>query len=97
MDNIWQLTKNSTKLYKGSRYYILLEYPIDVCLGGATTRVGVKRDDMPWMEESLNEEFKQKIISFSEEKLPEIYKLLRRYQEDKNIIFLSLEKKQAII
>lgn len=67
----------------------LLDYPMDVCLGGATTRVGVKRDDMPWVEESLNEEFKQKIINFSEEKLPEIYRLLETYQEDKNIIIFK--------
>ena len=67
----------------------LLDYPMDVCLGGATTRVGVKRDDMPWVEESLNEEFKQKIINFSEEKLSEIYRLLETYQEDKNIIIFK--------
>lgn len=38
---------------------ILLDYPLDVCLNGATSRVGIKRDDMPWKEDKLDENFKQ--------------------------------------
>ena len=43
----------------------LLDYSLDTCLRGASSRVGIKRDDMPWIEETLNEEFKQKILDFS--------------------------------
>ena len=64
----------------------LLDYSLDVCLSGATSRVGKKREDMPWIEENLNEEFKQKILNFSKEKLPEIYKLIDKYRENKKII-----------
>ena len=67
----------------------LLDYPLDVCLNGATNRVGIKREDMPWKEETLNEEFKQKIIDFSKEKLPTIYNLLDKYKENKNIIIFK--------
>lgn len=64
----------------------LLDYPMEVCLAGATMRVGRKREDMPWQEEKLNEEFKQKIINFSQDKLPEIYNLLGKYKDAKNIV-----------
>ena len=67
----------------------LLDYPLEVCLDGAITRVGVQREDMPWMEETLNNEFKKKILDFSNEKLPEIYSLLEKYKEGRNIIIFK--------
>ena len=67
----------------------LLDYPLETCLKGATSREGKKRDDMPWIEETLNEEFKQKILDFSKNKLPEIYNLLDKYKENKNIIIFK--------
>ena len=74
---------------KEAEAIFLLDYPLEVCLEGATSRVGVKREDMPWLEESLNEEFKQKIINFSKEKLPVIYELLDKYKENKKIIIFK--------
>ena len=62
-----------------------LDYSLETCLEGATTRVGVKRDDMPLKEDTLNEEFKQKIINFSEKQRPEIYSILDKYKDDKTI------------
>ena len=59
---------------------VLLDFDLEVSLDGATSRVGQQRDDMPWKEESLSEKFKNKILSFREEKLPEIYKLLDKYK-----------------
>lgn len=67
----------------------LLDYSLDTCLRGASSRVGIKRDDMPWIEETLNEEFKQKILDFSKNKLPEIYNLLDKYKENRNIIIFK--------
>lgn len=67
----------------------LLDYPIEVCLAGAESRVGKKRDDFPWVEEKLDDEFKQIITSFSDEKLPQIYELLKRYKNSKNIIIFK--------
>lgn len=67
----------------------LLDYSLEICLSGAYSRVGQKRDDMPWTENALNENFKQFIIKFSEENLPEIYKILDKYNGQKNIIILK--------
>lgn len=65
---------------------ILLDYPIEVCLAGAEARIGIQREDLPFIEEKLDENFKQSIIDFSKEKLPQIYKLLEKYKKTKNII-----------
>ena len=77
---------------------ILLDYPLDVCLNGALSRVGIKRDDMPWKEETLDENFKQYIIKFSENNLPEIYKILDKYKDKKEIIiFKTREESQEYL
>lgn len=67
----------------------LLDFPTEVCIDGAESRVGQKREDMPWVEEKLNEEFKQSIINFQNEKLPQIYELLERNKEHLNIIIFK--------
>lgn len=67
----------------------LLDFSLEDCLLGATSRIGKKREDFPWIEEKLDEDFKQCIIDFSKEKLPEIYKLLEKYQMDKNIVIFK--------
>ena len=77
---------------------ILLDYPLDICLNGALSRVGIKRDDMPWKEETLDENFKQYIIKFSENNLPEIYKILDKYKDKKEIIiFKTREESQEYL
>ena len=63
----------------------LLDYPLDVCLEGARSRVGVRREEIPWVEEELDEEFRQWIIDFHKTKLPLIYQLLEQYGEGKEI------------
>lgn len=63
----------------------LLDYPLEVCLAGAKNRVGKKREEILWVEEELDEEFRQWIVDFPKEKLPQIYELLERYGEGKEI------------
>ena len=68
----------------------LLDYPVEVCLAGARERVGKQREEIPWTEEELDEEFRQWIIDFPKTGLPEIYELLDQYREGKEIhIFRS--------
>lgn len=42
----------------------LLDYPVEKCLEGAQERVGRKREEMPWVEETLDEDFRQFILEF---------------------------------
>ena len=64
----------------------LFDLPTEVCIEGAKSRVGQKREDMPWVETELDVEFRKWITGFSEEQLPRIYELLEKYKEGKEII-----------
>lgn len=63
-----------------------LDLPVDVCLSGVTARIGLPREDMPWIETELNDEFRQWIVDFPKEQLPEILRLLAQYQHSKTVV-----------
>lgn len=67
---------------------IYLSYPLEQCLLGANERIGTIRDDLPWVEQSLDPEFEQYIIDFQKDGNQQIEDLLIRY-EDKNIVLLK--------
>ena len=64
----------------------LMDYPLEVCISGAESRIGKQREDLPWIESEFDEEFKQWIIDFPQNQLPQIYELLSQYRESSNII-----------
>lgn len=67
--------------------------PLEVCLAGAKERIGRKREDMPWFETELDEEFRQWILDFSRDQLPVIYRLLGQYDCGREIfVFRSREE-----
>ena len=71
----------------------LFDLPTEICLQGAMSRVGTKREDMPWVEEKLDPEFKEYIENFAAEQIPKIYRLLEEYGRNKEIIvFKSREE-----
>ena len=67
----------------------LFDLPTEVCLRGAESRIGKKREDMPWVEEEFDEEFRQWIVDFSKRALPHIYELTDKYRDKNIIIFRS--------
>lgn len=72
-----------------------LDYPLEVCLAGAQERVGKKREEMPWIEEEFDPEFRQWIMDFPKNKIPFIYDLLAKYADGKSIIiFKSREESE---
>ncbi len=75
----------------------LMDFPLDVCLAGAKARIGKKRDDMPWVEEELDEEFRQWIIDFPVMKLPEIYEMLDKYAGKNIIVFKSRQEAETYL
>ena len=64
----------------------LMDYPLEICLSGAESRIRKKREDMPWVESEFDEEFKQWMIDFPDKQLPQIYELLNKYRKEKEII-----------
>lgn len=76
----------------------LLDFSTEVCIEGAKSRVGKKRDDLPWIEKEFDENFKEVIVNFRNEKLPQIYEMLDKYKEGRNIfIFKSREEADKFI
>lgn len=70
----------------------LLDYPLNVCLAGVKSRIGKKREDMPWIETEFDAEFKQWIEDFPEDQLPQIYDLLKENKQKKIVIFKLREE-----
>ncbi len=70
----------------------LFDLPTDVCLQGATERLGKARYDVPWIDTELDPNFKKEIEDFPNSVLPAIYELLEKYHEKNIIIFKSREE-----
>ena len=76
----------------------LLDFPLDVCMSGAMSRIGQKRDDLPWVENEFDPEFRQWIEDFPRDTLPKIYSLIERYKENKDVvIFRTRDEADAYI
>lgn len=67
----------------------LFDLPTEVCLQGATDRLGKERYDMPWIDTEMDPKFKEEIERFKEETLPTIYELLEKYKQGKEIIIFT--------
>ena len=64
----------------------LFDLPTEICIEGALSRIGKKREDMPWFENELDPEFRQWIESFRANQLPEIYRLIEKYENGREIV-----------
>lgn len=56
-----------------------LDYPTEVCIEGIKSRVGKKRDDIPWVEDELDNDFLKFVEAFRTETKPQIESLLEKY------------------
>lgn len=72
----------------------LLDFPLETCLAGAKSRVGEKREDLPWTEQELDEEFRQWIIDFPRTQLPQIYELLEKYRREKEVVVFKTRQEE---
>lgn len=76
----------------------LFDLPTEVCIQGATDRLGKGRYDMPWIEKEIDPAFLKFIEEFSVNSLPKIYELIDKYNAKKQvIIFKSREDSDAYI
>ena len=49
-----------------------LDFPTGVCLEGVERRIGIKHEDMPWVEHEFDEEFRRYIIGFPTRRRPQM-------------------------
>ena len=68
------------------------DLPVEECLMGAQSRIGQKREDMPWIEEEFDPEFRQYILDFSKDQVPRIYQLLEQYADSRTITIFHSRK-----
>lgn len=68
-----------------------LDYSLETCLNGVSSRIGTKRADCPFIETEFDEEFKEWIINWPKNKRPIVIELLEKYN-DKNIIIFKNRK-----
>lgn len=74
------------------------DLPLDECLEGAASRIGQAREDMPWVENEFDAEFRQYIIEFPNDQLPKIYSLIDQYRGIRKItIFRSRDDAETWI
>lgn len=67
----------------------LFDLPIEICIQGATERLGKTRYDVPWIDTELDPKLKLEIEEFPEKVLPNIYELLEKYKEGKQVIIFK--------
>lgn len=72
----------------------LFDLPVEVCIQGATERIGSERYDLPWLETEINPEFIKSIEDFPDMVLPYLYEVLEKYKKDKQIVIFK-SRKQA--
>ncbi len=66
---------------------VFLDYDTEVCLDGIRRRKGQPRSDMPWVEESDDEEFLDFIRNYNTTDRPRVMALLDLYAEKTTHIF----------
>jgi adenylate kinase family enzyme len=71
---------------------IYLDFTTKQCIEGVKSRIGTKREDMPWVEETLDEEFLDFVIKFRAEIKPRIEKFLEIYKDKTVIRFTTREE-----
>ena len=67
----------------------LFDLPTEVCIQGATDRLGKARYDVPWIDTELDPKFKKEIEEFPEKTLPRIYELLEKYKENRQVVIFK--------
>ena len=102
--NAWILDGNYVRTLPMRLQYsdtvFFLDYSAYICLAGTEERVGRQRDDIPWTEEALNEEFRKKILSFHTDTHPVICSMLEEEQRkgEKDVfVFRSRDKADAFL
>ena len=70
----------------------LFDLPTELCIQGATERLGKGRYDMPWIATELDPEFENEIIEFRDNKLPKIYNITEKHCHNKKIIIFKSRK-----
>ena len=70
----------------------LMDFPLETCISGAESRIGKKREDLPWTELEFDPEFKQWIQNKKKNRLPQLYEMIETYKDNKEIMVFHSRK-----
>ena len=73
-------------------HVFLFDLPVEQCLQGAASRIGKAREDLPWIEEEFDPEFRQYIIDFQKDQIPGILELIEKYKRSRAIVVFYSRK-----
>lgn len=77
---------------------ILFDLPTEVCIGGALSRLGQARPDMPWIDCVLDPQLKMQIEQYKTQNLPAVRDLILKYGQQKNVlVFHSREAAEEFL
>ncbi len=82
---------------KEASIVFFLDFTTEQCIEGITNRVGKPRDDMPWIEESVDPEFLKFVLNFKEEYRPSIIELLEKYEDKIVYVFKDRDEMNQFI
>lgn len=82
---------------KAADTIFFFDYETKDCLEGVKSRIGIKRDDIPWIETKLDPDFQKWIMDFRKDTLPEIEKILERYKYKTIIRFTCRKDKEKYL
>ena len=92
----WIIDGDYSRTYKvrleKSDLIIFLDFPLEDCLKAVEGRVGKVREDIPWVEDTFDPEFKEWIINWFKDNRPELCELLEQYKDTKTIKILKNRK-----
>ena len=63
------------------------DLPTETCLAGAEARVGTRHEDLPWLEEEFDPEFRQYIMDFRRDRLPQMREALKNAPARVQMVF----------
>ena len=72
------------------------DLPPEICLKGARSRIGIKREDFPWIEEEGDEKFYNYILNFNSSFKDRIEKMLSEHKDKKIYIIKSHEEADSL-
>ena len=79
-------------------HVFLFDLPVEQCLHGALSRIGQKREDLPWIEAEFDPAFRQYILDFRRDQMPRIHALIERYRACRGVtVFRSRAEADAWI
>lgn len=90
MDGNYGRTLSYRLGYADTVFY--LDLPLEVCLQSIEDRIGTVRDDLPWVEETLDPEFREYVRQFPENQGVRVRKALNESRNVNIIRFTSRDE-----